>query len=154
MYLRTTINNKSRNYYFFFLLKQGLIILARLELVSLVRYGTICTHQRIQVWHRSSQCARALASTMNGPLVWPVSYSWGSRGSGKFTVLPKPHSRTCTRSTCPMTLFRACSQPPGSAGSVQPALFLLDLRKQLWRDVGQANHNVETAEPSGHSGRL
>lgn len=49
MYLRTTINNKSRNYYFFFLLKQGLIILARLELVSLVRYGTICTHQRIQV---------------------------------------------------------------------------------------------------------
>lgn len=54
MYLRTTINNKSINYYFFFLLRRGLIILVGLELLSLVKYGTIHMHQHIQLGHRSS----------------------------------------------------------------------------------------------------
>lgn len=49
LYLRTTINNESRNCYFFLSLETGLRVLARLESLSLVEHGTACMHQHIQL---------------------------------------------------------------------------------------------------------
>lgn len=100
----------------FFLSRQDLRVLARLEPLSLAGHGTVRMHQHIQLEIAGTGRPECQHPQPMGHLVSPAFYSEEAEARGNSMSCRSPTATSAAAPPVATTLLLACSQPPDSHG--------------------------------------